>query len=72
MIKAVAKESEIHYGDVDMDTKVTILDATHIQKRLAMIEQFDEAAETRADYDLDQTVTVLDATRIQRRLANLV
>ena len=72
VIKAVAKESEIHYGDVDMDTKVTILDATHIQKRLAMIEQFDEAAETRADYDLDQTVTVLDATRIQRRLANLV
>ena len=72
VIKAVAKESEIHYGDVDLDSKVTILDATHIQKRLAMIEPFDEAQEKSADYDMDQKVTVLDATRIQKRLANLV
>lgn len=71
VIKAITKESDIHYGDPDRDGKITVLDATQIQKRLAMIIHFDEIQELRADYDLDGKITVLDATRIQKRLANL-
>lgn len=71
VIKAITKESDIHYGDPDMDGKISVLDATQIQKRLAMLTHFDELQEKRADYDLDQKITVLDATRIQKRLANL-
>lgn len=72
VIKAVAKESDIHYGDPDMDGKITILDATQVQKYLAVLADFDELQEKRADYDLDNKITVLDATRIQKRLASLV
>ncbi|MBQ6153473.1 MAG: hypothetical protein IJJ15_06995 [Ruminococcus sp.] len=72
VLKAVAKESDIHYGDPDMDGKITILDATAIQKNLAVLISFDELQKLRADYDLDGKITVLDATRVQKRLASLV
>ena len=57
-------------GDADSDGKVSILDATVIQKRLASIDvaRFDEIA---ADVDGDTKVTVLDATYIQKWLAHI-
>ena len=63
-------EDEIILGDADGDGKVTVLDATAIQKKLASIEpaSFSEKA---ADVDGDGKVTVLDATLIQKWLANL-
>lgn len=57
-------------GDADGDGKVTILDATAIQRTLASLptEAFSKIA---ADVDKDKKVTILDATYIQRYLANL-
>lgn len=57
-------------GDVDGDGKVTILDATAIQKKLASIpvSKFNEVA---ADVDNDKKVTVIDATYIQKYLASM-
>jgi hypothetical protein len=58
-------------GDADTDGKVTILDATCIQRRLASLPTaaYHEKA---ADADTDGKVTILDATRIQRWLASLI
>ena len=57
-------------GDADLDNKVTVLDATAIQKKLASIEvtSFSEKA---ADVDADKKVTILDATYIQKYLASM-
>ncbi len=57
-------------GDADGDGKVTVVDATAIQRMLASIPMafFDEEA---ADCDGDEKVTILDATDIQRYLAGL-
>ena len=57
-------------GDTDLDGKVTIVDATCIQRHLAAFStnSFDEKA---ADTDEDGKVTILDATAIQRHLASL-
>ena len=57
-------------GDADTDGKITILDATAIQRTLASlsVEKFDEDA---ADADEDTKLTILDATAIQRHLAAL-
>ncbi len=64
-------ESEpVILGDTDCDGKVTIMDATAIQRRLASLPtpSFNETA---ADADKDNRVTILDATAIQRHLASL-
>ena len=63
-------EDDFILGDADGDGKVTILDATAIQKYLASIPVpvFNEEA---ADIDGDGKVTVLDATGIQKFLAGL-
>lgn len=57
-------------GDADGDSKVSILDATLIQIRLAgdRSKKFDKIA---ADVDADKTITILDVTYIQRFLAML-
>lgn len=57
-------------GDADADGKITILDATAIQRTLASlpVASFDEKA---ADADEDTKLTILDATAIQRHLAAL-
>lgn len=57
-------------GDADGDGKVTILDVTCIQKKLASMEvpSFNEKA---ADADEDGKITVLDATYIQMWLASV-
>ena len=62
---------EILIGDADLSGDVSILDATAIQRYLAMLENFDSVAMQAADSDQDEEVTVLDATLIQRYLADL-
>ena len=63
-------EDPILLGDADNDGKVTIVDATAIQRRLASlpVSSFNEKA---ADTDGDGSVTIVDATYIQRFLAGL-
>ncbi len=61
---------EMLLGDVDGDGKVTILDATLIQRHLADLET-SAYIEEAADADHDGFITILDATAIQRHLADL-
>lgn len=66
-------------GDVDFDGKLTILDATIIQRHLAAIEPLEwvycggkmDDVVSYSDIDGDGKVTIMDATRIQRALASL-
>ena len=56
-------------GDVDKDMDITSVDATHIQRHLAYLEEFTEVQEALADVDEDGEVSVVDVTHIQRYLA---
>lgn len=74
-------------GDLDYDSCITILDATHIQRCIAKINGcsipknedgiYDETSEpigwtpNIADFDFSNEVDILDATAIQRKLAKL-
>lgn len=57
-------------GDADGDLKVTVLDATKIQKYVAG-DAYLGSKKKYADFDKDGNVTVLDATAIRRKLAGL-
>jgi len=59
-------------GDVDLDGRVTIKDATQIQRHLAQLTTLDDIALSVADTDSDGRVTIMDATRIQKFLAQLI
>ncbi len=70
-ITVLKNESQSLRGDADSDGKITVLDATRIQRYLAGLETEETIDTKAADADLDGSVTVLDATRIQRYLAGL-
>lgn len=59
-------------GDVNLDGKIDILDATEIQKYKAELTEFSEKQLAVADTNGDGTVNVLDATQIQKFKAGLV
>ncbi len=58
-------------GDVNRDSKLSIRDATFIQKYLAKMIEFDEEQIALADFSADGKVNIKDATLIQKRIANL-
>ena len=69
--ETVTEESiEVLLGDADGDGKVSVLDATTIQKTLATIKvpYFNDKA---ANVDGDTAISVLDATNIQKWLAHI-
>ncbi len=59
-------------GDVDGNGKVTIMDATEIQRHLAELTVIDDESLKYADTDKNGKVTIMDATQIQRFLAELI
>ena len=59
------------YGDADGDGKVSVKDATAIQKDIAAIAALSAEGKTLADVDGDNKVTIKDATCIQKYLASL-
>lgn len=59
-------------GDVNKDGKLSIKDATTIQKYLANLFEFDEDAVKLADFTQDGKVNIKDATSIQKKLAGLI
>lgn len=70
---AVKPETDdFEIGDVNMDEKLNIRDATLIQKYLAMLADLDEAALALADFDQNGKVNVKDATAIQKFLAGII
>ena len=58
-------------GDADGDGRVSVLDATRIQKCKADLISRYELMTQNADADSDGIVTVLDATRIQKYKAHV-
>lgn len=59
-------------GDVDGDNVVSVMDATAIQRHLALLSNLTGSGMSRADVDGDDTLSVMDATHIQRFLAKLI
>lgn len=59
-------------GDVNLDGKLNIRDATKIQKFIAKLESFVVLQNNVADYDSDGTINIKDATRIQKFIAGLI
>lgn len=64
-------EPEYLLGDVNGDGRISILDATTIQRHLAQIEFISVDRIHCADVDENGQVSITDATMIQRALANL-
>ena len=58
-------------GDSDGDGKITVIDATKIQRHLAALDTIDANHMVCADVDGLAGVTIVDATYIQRKLAGL-
>lgn len=56
-------------GDVNLDGRVTIQDATALQKALAKISTLDEVQTAVADADENGSVNIKDATAIQKWIA---
>ena len=59
-------------GDVDLDGKVTVMDATSIQLYKAQMMELNDIQLKNADVDNDNKVTVLDASKIQLFKAQLI
>lgn len=67
------EEPDFVLGDVNLDGKITIDDATLIQKYLAGMEDFDDTVQLlAADVDGNGNITIDDATIIQKYLAGLI
>lgn len=59
-------------GDADMDEKITVRDATTVQKHLASLDVYQpDAVELLMDFDGVGGITVRDATAIQKAVAGL-
>ncbi|MBQ4105665.1 MAG: type I pullulanase [Clostridia bacterium] len=58
-------------GDVNGDGRVSVSDATAIQKYCVDLIQFTEDQQKKADYDYSKTVNVKDATMLQKHLAGM-
>ena len=58
-------------GDVDLDGKVTIRDATLIQLHLAKRRELTGVALENADTEKDDIISVTDVTKIQMYLAGI-
>ncbi len=60
------------FGDADSDGRLTVKDATAIQKHLAKINNLERRSLMAADVDANSKVSIADATNIQKYLANLI
>lgn len=58
-------------GDANENFELDIIDATYIQRHLALLLTLTPNAERLSDVDDDGRVTIMDATRIQRVLAQI-
>lgn len=68
------KQAE-HYelGDVDMDERINVKDATAVQKHLTEVTEYQQdVIDLLMDYDQNDTINVKDATAIQKKVAGLI
>jgi|GEM_PF-6914087 len=69
----IKTESEtVLLGDVNLDNKLNIKDATAIQKHLATVITLDSKALSVADFNEDGKLNIKDVTSIQKRLAGIL
>lgn len=59
------------YGDVDGDNRITVKDATTIQKHVAKLETIPDNRQPLADVIADNNINIKDATAIQKYVAKL-
>ncbi len=69
---SLGNESEFIIGDADGDGKVSVADATFIQRHIAQLTSIDEDRLTCADTDKDGRISIVDATTIQRFIAQII
>lgn len=70
---AIAKEqSNVLIGDTDLDSNITIMDATYIQYHLAELRMLTPIQQKAADTDSSGTISIIDATLIQKFIANII
>ncbi len=69
VIKAITTNKNVLIGDVTMDGKVDVADATAIQKYSVHQIELNPAQLTNADYNGDDCVNIKDVTAIQKHLA---
>lgn len=62
---------DFQQGDVNLDTKVNIKDATLIQKHLAKVKEISVSQLLLADVDGKEGVSIKDATHLQKWIAGL-
>lgn len=67
-----APAGKLIIGDVNGDGKVSVMDATFIQRHIAQLTSIDEDRLTCADTDKDGRISITDATMIQRFIAQLI
>jgi len=60
-----------YYGDANGDGKISVKDATFVQKSIANLIKVDEFSTVVSDINNDGKVTIKDATAIQKRIAGL-
>lgn len=66
-----AKESQYILGDVTVDGRLNIRDATAIQKHMAKIELLEGKGLEMADFNSDGKLNIKDATAIQKHIAGI-
>ena len=64
--------NELMLGDVDGDNKITIFDATLIQKHVAQMIVLSDEQQKKADIDKDGHIEITEATLIQRFVAQII
>ena len=65
-------DNPLIFGDVNLDSKVNIKDATTLQKHLAKLLTLNDRNLSVSDTNRDGRVTIKDATTIQKKIANLI
>ncbi|MEE0868712.1 MAG: dockerin type I repeat-containing protein [Ruminococcus sp.] len=69
-IKFVATGSEYQLGDVNLDGKITVADATEILKANVDLVALTDEQKKLADFDGNGVVNVIDASELQRAIVN--
>ncbi len=70
--KPTETQPTILYGDTDLDGRLSVIDATYIQRHLARLTTLTDEQLLRANVTGNADVSIVDATYIQRKLANLI
>lgn len=66
---ATTKPNGIGIGDANMDGKISILDATLIQKYVAELTELTDEQLSYGDFNFDGRVSIMDSTSIQKYIA---